>query len=129
VPTILSRLIGSGSSLVMIAVVLALAPARVAAAQSGFSVAHNVVATTPTHVEVTGTVVNETRAEALDVGVTVEALNASGKVVSRGISYVAARLPGGSSANFVAKVPVVPGTTSYRARVTSFRFMQSIQGP
>ena len=126
-PTTLSRLVGSGSSLV-VGALLALAPAR-APAQSGFSVSHNVVATTPTHVEVTGTVVNETRAEAVDVSVTVEALNASGKVVSRGITYVSARLPGGSSATFVAKVPVVAGATSYRARVTSFRFMQSPESP
>jgi hypothetical protein len=126
VPTTFDRLRGSG--LVVIALALALAATSVAA-QLGFSVTHNVAATTPTHVEVTGTVVNETRAEAVDVAVTVEALNSSGKVVSRGISYVAARLPGGSSASFVAKVPVVPGGTSYRARVTSFRFMQSLQGP
>ena len=125
-PTILDRLWGSG--LVVIALSLALTATSVPA-QSGFSITHNVAATTPTHVEVTGTVVNETRAEAVDVAVTVEALSSSGKVVSRGISYVASRLPGGSSANFVAKVPVVPGGTSYRARVTSFRFMQSLQGP
>ncbi len=100
-----------------------------AIAQSGFRVTHAIDRTTPTHVEVSGTVTNETRAEALDVSVTVEALNERGKAAARGIAYVSGRLPAGETAKFTAKIPVVAGVNGYRASVTSFRFVQSIQGP
>lgn len=105
------------------------ASGSVAVAQSGFRVSHQVTATAPTHVEVTGTVTNETRADAVDVSVTVEAIGARGKAAARGIAYVASRLRAGSSAPFAVKVPVVPGITEYRAGVSSFRFVQSIEGP
>jgi hypothetical protein len=102
---------------------------ELASAQNGFKVVQGEVRTTPTHVEVPGTVVNQTRGEALDVSITVEAVNPAGKVVARGISFVSSRLVPGGSAEFVAKVPVVPGVNGYRAKVTSFRFLQSLQGP
>jgi hypothetical protein len=98
-------------------------------AQPGFRVAHAVARTTPTHVEVEGTVQNEARAEAVDISVTVEALGAGGKVLARGITYVTPRLAEQATAQFTAKVPVVSGVTGYRATVTSYRFVQSIQGP
>lgn len=100
-----------------------------AAAQQGFRVTHTVGRTTATHVEVAGTVQNETRAEAIDVSVTVEALGPTGKVASRGITYVTGRIPQGGTASFVAKVPAVSGVTTYRAVVTSFRFMQAVESP
>ena len=113
------------SAVLAISVVLATAAAF---GQGGLRVNHSIVRTTPTHVEVAGTVQNETRAEAVDVSVTVEAIGANGKSVARGISYAAARLPGGATVNFVMKVPAVAGVTSYRANVTA-RFVQSIEGP
>lgn len=100
--------------------------AGVAIGQSGFKITHSIARTTPTHVEVNGTVLNESRAEAVDVSVTVEAVGANGKAVARGISYVAANLKPGASADFVAKVPVVQGAASYRAVVSSFRFIQGV---
>ena len=103
--------------------------ASAAVAQSGFRVTHTVDRTTPTHVEISGTVTNDTRAEALEVSVTVEALNERGKAAARGIAFVSGRLPAGETAKFTAKVPVVAGVNGYRASVTSFRFVQSIQGP
>jgi hypothetical protein len=84
--------------------------------------------TTPTHVEVGGTVQNETRAEAVDVTVTVQALGPGGKPLARGITYAATRLPAGATAPFLAKVPAVSGVTGYRVDVSA-RFMQSIEGP
>jgi hypothetical protein len=95
---------------------------------TGLKVAHSVSKTTATSVEVTGTVSNETRAEAAEVTVTVQALGADGKPVARGISYVTSRLPAGGTANFVAKVPVVAGVSSYRATVSA-RFMSSVESP
>ena len=100
-----------------------------AAAQAGFRVMHSVSGTTPTHVEVTGTVVNESRVEAGDVSVTVEALDAGGKVLARGITYVARRIPEGASAPFTAKVPATTTAVSYRAVVTSYRYLQPYQAP
>lgn len=108
---------------------MAMFTAGSAAAQAGFRVSHSVGRTTPTHVEVTGSVRNEARAEAVDVSVTVEALGPDGKVLARGITFVSSRIPENGSAGFTAKVPAVAGVTAYRATVTSFRFVQSIQGP
>ncbi len=99
------------------------------AAQSGFRVTQGIARTTPTHLEVPGFVTNETRAEAVDVSVTVEALGAGGKVVARGIIFVTARLPERATAEFVARIPAVAGVTGYRAAVTSYRFVENIQGP
>ena len=112
-----------------IVALLALSLSATAAAQSGFTVTHKIGTTTPDQVEVVGMVVNDTRAEAVDVSVTVEALNPSGKVIARGVCFVTDRLRGGSSADFSAKVPVVAGTSKYRARVSSYRFIQSVQTP
>lgn len=98
-------------------------------AQQGFRVTYSIARTTPTHVEVAGTVQNDTRAEAMDVSVTVEALAPTGKVAARGITYVTARIPQGGTASFVAKVPAVAGATTYRAVVTSYRFIQAVESP
>ncbi|MBI2206018.1 MAG: hypothetical protein HYU41_19430 [Candidatus Rokubacteria bacterium] len=122
-PLLSSRVLANPVRLVGAVLVLLACCAAVAAAQSGFRVAHELARTTATHAEVTGTVLNETRAEALNVSVTVEAIGPGGKVVARGITFVAGRLPAGASAPFVAKVPVTSGVTGYRAAVTSFRFV------
>jgi hypothetical protein len=100
-----------------------------ATAQAGFRVTHAVGRSGPTHVEVTGTVTNEARAEVVDVSVTVEALGPGGKVLARGVTFVTNRLPTSSTASFTAKVPAAPGVVSYRAAVTSYRFMQVFGAP
>src|SRR5262249_10903672 len=99
-----------------------------ATGQTGFKVTHQVAKTTTNKNEVHGSVASESRAEAVDVSVTVEALGANGKPVARGISYVATSLKPGTSADFVAKVPAVPGATTYRATVSSYRFIQGMGG-
>lgn len=113
---------------VVLAVLVTGVPATVGA-QPGFRVTHNVARTTPTHVEFAGTVQNEARAEAVDVSVTIEALGPSGKVASRGITYVSGRIAPGGTASFVAKVPAVAGVSAYRAIVTSYRFIQAVESP
>jgi hypothetical protein len=113
----------------MLALVILAVAGSIGSAQGGFRLSHTVARTTDTHAEITGTVQNEARADALDVSVTVEALNAAGKVVSRGIVFVSPRILEGGTAPFTARVPLAPGIATYRARVTSFRFIQSIQGP
>jgi hypothetical protein len=121
-------LIRASSRLILAVITLAVA-ASSGSAQSGFRVSHTLARTTDTHAEITGTVHNEARGDALDVSVTVEALNAASKVVSRGIVFVSPRILEGGTAPFAARVPLMPGIATYRARVTSFRFIQSIQGP
>ena len=112
------------------ALALTLVAAGAASAQTGFRVIHDPIRTKPDYVEVKGVVFNESRADAVDVSVTVEALDDSGKALARGISYVARRIPERDSASFVAKVPAVPGVSSYRVFVSSFRFVQGFQqGP
>jgi hypothetical protein len=78
---------------------------------------------------VAGRVVNETRRDALDVYVTVEALDAAKKVVASGIAYVGSSIPPRGEAPFVAKVPRMPGATSFRAAVTSYRYGLGSESP
>jgi hypothetical protein len=113
---------------VLVALVLLLGD-TVAWAQAGFRVSHSVARTLPTYVEVAGSVVNEARADAVDVSVTVEAIGSGGKVLARGITFVASRLPQSATAPFTAKIPVVQGVTGYRATVTTYRFVQNVEGP
>jgi hypothetical protein len=78
---------------------------------------------------VAGRVTNETRREALDVYVTVEALDAGKKVVASGISYVSSSIPSRGEAPFVAKVPRMPGATTFRVSVTGYRFGLGAESP
>ena len=116
------------SSILLAAIVTLGTGSGFAQSLAGLKVTHSVGKTTPTSVEVTGTVSNETRAEAAEITVTVQALSADGKPVARGISYVTSRLPAGGTANYVAKVPVVAGVSSYRATVSA-RFVSSVESP
>lgn len=94
-------------------------PAR---AQSHFLVTWNVEKTGPPRVEIVGKVVNDSSQDVVDVYVTAEVLDASGKVVARGIAFVASQIPARRSSEFSVRVPVVPGATGYRVGVSSFRY-------
>jgi hypothetical protein len=71
---------------------------------------------------VAGRVFNDSQREALDVSVTVEALDGSKKVVASGITFVSSLIPPQGSAPFSAKVPRVPTANSFRVAVSSYRF-------
>jgi hypothetical protein len=75
---------------------------------------------------VQGTIANEARSDVYDVYVTTEALDAAGKVVGRGIAFVGSISQGGS-ASFAATIPAAQNATSFRARVTSFRYGAGVQ--
>lgn len=126
-PEVNSRTIAPARSLFASLLVVVLL-AGVAAGQSGLRATHTIGRTTETHVEVTGTVANDTRADAVDVSVTIEAVGEKGKRLARGISYVTSRLPPGMTASFTAKVPVVAGVTGYRSSVSA-RFVLGVEGP
>ena len=111
-------------ALVALVVLAGSALPAAAPAQNVLRTTHAVGRTAPTHVEVTGTVSNEARSEAVDVSVTVEALGTNGKPVARGVTHVAPRLPAGASVNYTAKVPAVSGIASYRA-TASGKFLQT----
>jgi hypothetical protein len=114
---------------VALAVGLALVLAAVASAQDGFRVTHTVDRGNPGQTRINGTVFNDNRLDAVDVYVTAEAVDASGKAIARGIAFVSPSIRAGSSAPFSATVPTMAGTTAYRARVSSFRFGPSLQSP
>src|SRR5262245_1314829 len=78
---------------------------------------------------VTGRVVNEDQRDALDVSVTVEALDASKEVVASGIAFMSYVIPPRGSAPFSAKVPRVPNANSFRVVVSSYRFGLKSESP
>jgi hypothetical protein len=101
--------------------VLVLGFAATALAQDGFRITYEVDRSRPDQARLVGQVVNERGGEVVDVSVTAEALDARGRVLARGITYVDSRIGSGDSRPFVAAVPVVPGVAKYRVRVSSFR--------
>lgn len=104
-------------------------PADPAAAQAAFRVTYEVDRSRPDRLRVIGRVYNEARADALDVYVTAEALDAAGKVVARGVAFCAASLPQRGSATFAANVPAMPGVVGFRVLVTGYRFGVSGESP
>ena len=117
-----------GVTSVVIALLLALAAAS-ALAQDGFRVTYEVDQSRPEKARLTGRVTNERSQDVFEVSVTAEALDARGKVLARGISYVDARIGRGDSRPFSVSVPTVAGATGYRVVVSSFRPGFSTQGP
>ena len=76
-----------------------------------------------------GRVFNDTGRDAVDVWVTAEAVNASGKVLARGIAFVGSAISRGDSASFEAKLPSVEGVETFRIAVTSYRAGRDVQSP
>ena len=107
------------AAVALLALTTAPLPAR---AQGNFKVTYKVEQTDPTRVELVGRVFNGAAVDAVDVYVTAEAVDASGKVLARGISFVARFIPAQSAAEYSARIPNVPGTTAFRVGVSSFRF-------
>lgn len=106
---------------VMAAAVLALTPG-VGRAQDPFHLSYTVergVSTAPARVN--GRVLNEGNQEALDVYVTAEALDASGKVLGRGIVFVSASIPPRGIVPFSISIPAAQNAASFRVRVSSYR--------
>jgi len=112
-------------TLLTLALVLA---ASAALAQAGFRISYDVADDSrPGRARLNGKVTNERSQDVFEVSVTAEALDAKGKVIARGISYVDMRIAPGDTRTFSVTVPVVAGTTGYRVVVSSFR--TGIQAP
>ena len=103
--------------------------ADAARAQDGFRITYEVDRTRPDRARVTGRVANERPEDVFEVSVTAEALDARGKVVARGITYVDSRIGRGDGRAFSLSVPTVAGTTSFRVTVSSWRAGVGGQGP
>ena len=76
-----------------------------------------------------GRVSNEADRDVLDVWVTAEALNASGKVLATGLCFVSPSIAAHRNAGFVAKLPFREGVQSFRVAVTSYREGTAFQSP
>ena len=112
---------------VMAAATLTLLPG-LASAQDPFHVAYTVergAGSGPTRVN--GRVLNEGTLDAFDVYVTAEALDASGKVLGRGIVFVSASIPPRGIVPFSISIPAAQAAASFRVRVSSYR--QGISQP
>ena len=100
-----------------------------ALAQAGFRISYDVDQSRPEKARLNGRVANERSQDVFEVSVTAEALDARGKVVARGISYVDTRIGRGDSRPFSVSVPTVAGVTGFRVVVSSFRTGFANQGP
>jgi hypothetical protein len=102
-----------------------------ARAQEGFRITYDVDRSRPERARVTGRVVNERSEDVFEVSVTAEAVDARGKVLARGITFVDSRIARGDSRPFSMSVPAVNGTTGFRVVVSSYRagFSSQGQGP
>jgi hypothetical protein len=117
---------GFALALVTLAVAILVAPAL---AQQGFRITYEVDDSRPGRARLNGKLTNERGDDVFDVSVTAEALDAKGTVVARGISFVDARIARGDSRMFSVTVPSVPGATTFRVMVSSFRPGISSQTP
>jgi hypothetical protein len=98
-------------------------------AQVRFRVTYDVKARDAKGVLLAGSVHNDTGRDVVDVWVTAEAVNASGKVLARGIAFVGSAIARGESVPFEAKLPAVEGVERFRVAVTSFRAGSDVQSP
>ena len=114
-------------ALCAIVVVMAVLVPALAPGQESFQLRYSVDQTSPGQVRVNGIVMNDARFDVLDVHVTAEALDASGRVLGRGIAFVSSSIPLRGSAPFTVSIPVAQAATSFRVRVSSFRFGMGIQ--
>ena len=115
------RDVGRRALLFSAVIALAVVGGGPAAAQTPLRVTHIVDKTGPTHTELSGSVFNDGTVDVIDVYVNAAAIDGSGKVLAQGIPYVGP-VPARSSIPFKARVRSVPGATSYRVRINSFRF-------
>jgi hypothetical protein len=110
-----------GLGALVLAMALVALASDVARAQDGFRISYDVDRTRAERARITGRVVNERSEDVFEVNLTAEALDARGKVLSRGIAYVDSRIAHGDSRPFSVSVPTVAGTASFRVVVSSYR--------
>jgi len=90
-------------------------PAR---GQLSFRVTQKVGTATATHTVLLGEVFNDSPADAIEVYVTAEALDATGKRLAQGIAWVGSIRARGSE-TYKIRVPIVRGVQTYRVFVSN----------
>ena len=86
-----------------------------------FHVAYTVERGGPGPARVNGRVLNESGVDVFDVYVTAEALDASGKVLGRGLVFVSSSIPPRGTVPFAISIPAAQAAASFRVRVSSYR--------
>ena len=107
------------TAVVLLTVVLANVPA--AGQATPFRITHTIDKGPQPQVTISGRVFNDGRADAIDVYVAADALDAGGKIMASGVSYVGTVMAGNST-GFVIKVPSARTAVSFRVVITSFKF-------
>ncbi len=97
--------------------------------QGHFRITHGVKTRDATSIVLEGRVWNDADRDVVDVWVTAEALNSSGKVLGTGIVFVSSMIRKGDSASFKAKLPAAEGAESFRLAVRSYRYATEFQSP
>ena len=92
-----------------------------ARAQDPFQLTFSVDRSGAGPVKVNGRVLNESFMDVFDVYVTAEAVDAAGKVLGRGITFVSASIPPRGIVPFVISIPAAQTAATFRVRVSSFR--------
>ena len=111
---------------VFLTLTIALVVLPAAAQTTPFRITHTVDKGAQAQVTITGRVFNDARADAVDVYVTAEALDTTGKIIASGVSYVGT-VNAGTSGSFVIKVPAARTAANFRVLVTGFRFGFAVQ--
>ena len=83
----------------------------------------------PSSIVLMGEVFNDGVRDVVDVWITADARNAEGKVVGRGMAFVASFLRGRGTTTFTVKLPRVEQAQSFRLAVSSFRYASAEQSP
>jgi hypothetical protein len=83
----------------------------------------------PSSIVLRGEVSNDGLRDVVDVWVAADAQNAEGKVVGRGMAFVASVLRGRATTTFTVKLPRVAQAQSFRLAVASFRYASGEQSP
>lgn len=92
-----------------------------ARAQDPFQLSFTVDRTGGGTVRINGRLFNEGQADVFDVYVSAEGVDAAGKVLGRGITFVSASIPPRATVPFVVSIPAAQAAASFRVRVSSYR--------
>jgi hypothetical protein len=112
--------IGRRRAIMTAAAVLVLFP-DLGRAQGPFNLSYTVERGGTGPARVQGRVLNESNTDVFDVYVSVEAVDAGGKVLGRGLAFVSSSIPPRGAVPFSISVPAAQTAASFRVRVSSFR--------
>lgn len=113
---------------IILSICLVLLGVRLAAAQP-FRITFQREPDEPSSIVLRGEVSNDGVRDVVDVWVAADAQNAEGKVVGRGMAFVASVLRGRATTAFTVKLPRVAQAQSFRLAVASFRYASGDQSP